>query len=294
MERRHFLNYALAAAATAGVAALTGCGLTGGAGASGGGSDKTISLIVTESAPYQEPTRIAKGLLEKAGWTVDVTYVTDIVQPNLAVAQGEYDANFFQHGAYLQQFNKDKNLDLVGLFYEYGSPGGIYSTRYGSLAELPDGAQIALPVDPANNGRALFLLRDAGLLSLTAGVDVIHASQKSITANPKEFRFVEVDQQSLKQTLPDVDAAFLFVRLAAESGLTEKNTLAFEEDAQQIPFRCVVAARPDFVGTAKAKALQKAYQSPEVDAWYAGYIGGILPRPWDEDPTADLKKWLTA
>ena len=293
MHRRSFLSYALTGVAAIGVTALSGCGLVGSAGAAGG-SDKTIKLIVTESAPYQEPTKIAKGLLEKDGWTVTVKYVTDIIQPNLAVAQQEYDANYFQHGAYLQQFNKDKGLDLVGLFYEYGSPGGIYSTKYSSLDQLPDSAKIALPVDPANNGRALFLLRDAGLLELETGVDIIHTSQKSITANPKKFEFVEVDQQSLKQTLPDVDAAFLFVRLAAESGLTAKNQLAFEEDADQIPFRCVVAARPDLVGTEKAKALQAAYQSPEVRAWFDTYINGILPLPWDEDPTTELKNWLNA
>lgn len=293
MKRRSFLTYALTGVAAVGVTALTGCGLTGGAAASGAGS-KTIKLIVTESAPYQEPTKIAQKLLEKDGWTVTVKYVTDIIQPNLAVAQQEYDANFFQHGAYLQQFNADKGLDLVGLFYEYGSPGGIYSTKYSSLEDLPRGAEIALPVDPANNGRALFLLRDAGLLELKAGVDVIHASQKSITANPRDLTFVEVDQQSLKTTLPDVDAAFLFVRLAAEAKLGPENQLAFEEDADQIPFRCVVAARPDLVGTEKALALQSAYQSPEVRAWYADYIGGVLPLPWTEDPTADLEKWLTA
>lgn len=293
MERRNFLTYALTGVAAVGVTALTGCGLTGAAGATNA-ADKSIKLIVTESAPYQEPTKIAKRLLEKAGWTVDVKYVTDIIQPNLAVAQKEYDANFFQHGAYLQQFDKDNGLDLVGLFYEYGSPGGIYSTKHSSLAQLPEGAKIALPVDTANNGRALFLLRDAGLLGLTHGVDVIHTSQKSITANPKKFQFVEVDQQSLKETLPDVDAAFLFLRLAAEAGLTDKDRLAFEQDADQIPFRCVVAARPDLVGTAKAKALRKAYQSPEVRTWYEGYIGGILPLPWTADPTEDLKKWRKA
>lgn len=292
MERRNFLKYALTGAAALGTTVLTGCGLTGGAAA--GGNDKSIKLIVTESAPYQEPTKIAKGLLEKDGWKVDVRYVTDIVQPNLAVAQKEYDANFFQHGAYLQQFNKDKGLDLVGLFYEYGSPGGIYSKKYSSLDQLPVGAKIALPVDTANNGRALFLLRDAGLLKLQDGVDVIHTSQKTITDNPKKFQFVEVDQQSLKQTLPDVDAGFLFVRLAVESNLTDQNKLAFEKEADQIPFRCLVAARPELVGTDKAKALQKAYQSPEVKQWFAGYYNGILPLPWTEDPTADLKKWLKA
>jgi D-methionine transport system substrate-binding protein len=287
MERRNFLKYALAGAGAVSAAALTGCGLSG-AGAAGGG-DKTIKIIVTESAPYQEPTKIAQKLLEAKGWKLEPTYVTDIIQPNLAVANGEFDANFFQHNAYLKQFNADKGLDNVGLFYVYSAPGGIWSDKYKSLDELPDGAKIGIPVDTANNGRALFMLRDAGLLELSEA-PVIHTSQENITANPKNLNFVEVDQQSLAKTLPDVDAGFLIARMAADAGHTKQDALAFEPDADQVPFRIVVAGRKDFVGTEKAKALQEAYQSTEVKAWFEGYQNGILPTPWDQDPAADLAK----
>jgi D-methionine transport system substrate-binding protein len=246
-------------------------------------------MIVTESAPYQEPTKIAQKLLAAQGWKLEPTYVTDIVQPNLAVANGEYDVNFFQHNAYLDQFNKDKGLDIVGLFYVYSGPGGIWSNKYKSLKELPDGAKIGIPVDTANNGRALFLLRSAGLLELSKA-PVVHTSQENITANPKNLKFVEVDQQSLVQTLPDVDAGFLIARMAADAGHSRKDALAFESETDQLPFRIVVAGRPDFAGTAKAKALKQAYQSPEVKAWFKNYQGGILPTPWDADPAADMKK----
>ncbi|MEE1621754.1 MetQ/NlpA family ABC transporter substrate-binding protein [Zafaria sp. Z1313] len=287
MNRRTFLNGALGLGTIAGLGALTGCGLTG----AGAADEKTIKLIVTESAPYQEPTKIAQKILEEQGWTVQATYVTDIVQPNIAVANGEFDANYFQHGAYLQQFNKDNNLDLEPAFYEYGSPGGIYSARHGSLEELPEGAKIALPVDPANNGRALALLDKAGLLKVTADKSVIHLSQKDILENPRKFSFVEVDQQSLSKTLPDVDAGFLFVRLGAELGLTPDDALAFEEDADALPYICLVAAKPGFVETEKGKALKDAYQSEEVRAWFEEYLGGVLPTPWDRDPVADLAEW---
>ncbi|MCC9194976.1 MetQ/NlpA family ABC transporter substrate-binding protein [Arthrobacter sp. zg-Y916] len=291
MERRNFLKLALAGAGAASLTAATGCGLTGGAAASG---DKTIKIIATESAPYQEPTKIAAELLKAKGWTLEATYVTDIIQPNLAVSNGEFDANYFQHGAYLQQFNVDQLLEVQPLFYVYGSPAGIWSKRYSSLQDLPDGARIALPVDPANNGRGLVLLRDAGLLELKEGVGVIHTSQETITANPKNFEFVEVDQQSLSKTLPDVDAGVLFVRLAAEIGLSPDDALAFEKEADQIPFRCVVAGTAEFAETEKAKALQEAYQSPEVREWFAGYMHGVLPTPWDADPLEDLSSWWEA
>ena len=289
MQRRNFLKYALAGAGAVSVSALTGCGLTN-AGASGGNSSgKTIKFIVTESAPFQDPTKIAQKLLAAKGWTLEPTYVTDIIQPNLAVANGEFDANFFQHNAYLKQFNQDKGLDNVGLFYVYSAPGGIWSDKHKSLAELPEGAKIAIPVDPANNGRALFMLRDAGLLELSDAT-VIHTSQKNITANPKKLQFVEVDQQSLAKTLPDVDAGFMVARMAADSGHSKADALSFEKEADQVPFRIVVAGKKDFVGSEKAAALKEAYQSPEVKAWFAGYQNGILPTPWDQDPAADISK----
>lgn len=288
MERRSFLAGALGLGALAGLGTLTGCGLTGSAGASG---DKTIKLIVTESAPYQEPTKIAQKILEGQGWTVDAKYVTDIVQPNIAVANGEFDANYFQHGAYLEQFIADNNLDLDPAFYMYGSPGGIYSTKHKSVGDLPQGAKIALPVDPANNGRALALLAKHGELKITEGKSVIHVSQKDILENPKNFTFVEVDQQSLSKTLPDVDAGFLFVRLGAELDMTPEDALLFEEDADALPYICLVAAKPGFAETEKGKALRAAYQSEEVKAWFASYLGGVLPTPWDRDPIADAAKW---
>lgn len=289
MHRRNFLKFALAGAGAASATALTGCGLVNPGGANAASGGKTIKIIVTESAPYQEPTKIARKLLEAKGWTLEPTYVTDIIQPNLAVANGEFDANFFQHNAYLKQFNQDKGLSNVGLFYVYSAPGGIWSDKYKSLSELPDGAKIGIPVDPANNGRALFMLRDAGLLELSDAT-VIHTSQKNITANPKKLQFVEVDQQSLAKTLPDVDAGFLIARMAADAKHTRADALAFEPDANQVPFRIVVAGRPEFAGTEKAAALKEAYQSPEVKAWFAGYQNGILPTPWDQDPAADAAK----
>ncbi|GAB3753619.1 MetQ/NlpA family ABC transporter substrate-binding protein [Zhihengliuella somnathii] len=286
-SRRNFLRGALGLGTLASLGAATGCGLTGGAAA----GDKTIKIIVTESAPYQEPVKIAQGLLEEQGWELKPTYVTDIVQPNIAVANGEFDANFFQHGAYLEQFSQDNNLDLEASFYVYSSPAGLWSNNYESVEELPDGARVALPVDPSNNGRGLKLLAQAGVIEIDESKSVIRLSQQDITANPKNLEFVEVDQQSLATTFEDVDAGFMFVRLAAEIGLTPDTALAFEETEDALPFICLVAGQPGFAETEKGRALQAALQSPEVEAWFDDYIGGVLDTPWDRDVEADFAEW---
>lgn len=289
MQRRKFLTAAVSLAAAL---SLTACGLAGGAaGSTNTADDKTIKLIVTESAPTQEPTKIAQRILEAQGWKVEAKYVTDIVQPNFAVANGEFDANYFQHAAYLEQFTTDKDLDVETAFYMYGSPAGVYSSKYKDITDLPEGAKIAIPVDPSNNGRALALLESVGLLKLAGDKSLIHLSQQDILENPKNLSFVEVDQQSLSKTLPDVDAGFLFARLGAEIGLKPSDALLFEKEEDALPFINLVAAKPGFADTEKGKALEAAYHSDEVKEWFKNYLDGALPTPWDRDPAADLLAW---
>ncbi|QYN39380.1 hypothetical protein K1T35_20560 [Pseudonocardia sp. DSM 110487] len=270
--------------------AAAGCGLAGGS-----GDDRTITVIATDTPPYHGPLDLAAKKLEAEGWKLDVTYVIDIVQPNHVVSAGEIDFNFFQHGAYLQTFNRDNGTNVVPLFYVVGSPAGVYSTRHESLDQLPDGARIALPVDPANNGRALHLLAEAGQLQLRPGVQVVSTSQQDITANPRNFQFVEVDQQTLTQTLPDVDAGFLFSRQAIEMKLDPVgDALLREQDTDAIPYRIVVAGRPDEVGSEKARALQAALQSPEVADFFTNFYGDWAPLPWGEDPQQQVGQWWQA
>lgn len=271
--------------------ALSACGGSSNASSSG---DRTITIVATESAPFQEPVLLAQEILAEQGWELKATFVTDIVQPNIEVSQGKYDVNFFQHVAYLEQFNEDKGLDNIPLFYEYTSPAGLWSANYSSLQDLPEGATIALPVDTANNGRGLKLLEQAGLLTLTEGKPVIHLSQRDILENPRNLQFVEVDQQSLSQTYEDVDAGFLFVRLAAEIGLNPADAVAFERTEDALPYICVVVSRPDFAGTEKARALQDAFHSERVREWFANYIDGALDTPWDRDIEADIASWKNA
>ncbi|MFC3689677.1 MetQ/NlpA family ABC transporter substrate-binding protein [Aquipuribacter hungaricus] len=288
-----------------GALVVAGCGAGGEAssaepaasGSAGGGApagDREITVVATDTPAYSGPLEIAAETLEADGWTVDITYVTDIVQPNNAVSTGEFDFNFFQHGAYLQTFNRDNGTDVVPLFYAVGSPAGVYSVTHDSIEDLPDGARIALPVDPANNGRALHLLAGAGLLELAEGAQVVSTSQEDITDNPRGFEFVEVDQQTLTQTLPDVDAGFLFIRQAIEMELDpNEDALLFEDDLDAIPYRIVFGGAPDAVGSEKTEALREAFQSDEVRAFYTDFYGDWAPLPWDEDPQEQVADWWT-
>ncbi len=258
--------------------ALAGCGLTQSATSAQESQDRTIRMIVTESAPYQEPTEIAKEVLAEDGWELETTYVTDIIQPNQVVSQGEYDANYFQNAAYLRQFNKDNGTDVAPAFSVYYAPAGLFSLKYDSLDELPDGAQISLPVDTANNGRGIKMLADAGLLEIDESVDVNELSQGDIIDNPHDFDFIEVDQQSTAQTLPDVDAGFSFVRMVVEADYDlDEITLELEPELDNtLPYSIVVGVQPGTEDSEKTQALQQAYHSQEVQDWFADYLEGSV------------------
>ena len=281
LSRRTLLAYLAAAGAAAPV--LAGCGFRS---ASGADTDnRTIRLISSQVKVYEEPVTIAGKLLAGKGWSLQPTFVNDINQPNIAVANGEADANCFQHMAYLAQFNRDKGLDLVPLFYIRNSPAVLYSQRHAALADLPDGATISIPVDPANNGRALFMLRAHGLLELSDGVTVVTASQQDITANPRNLKFVEVDQLSLSQTLADVDAGFMFQSTAIDAGIQDKAAVVAEEQEEDaVPYRSIFAGTREFAAGEGARELRAAVQSPEVREFFAGYQDGFFQLPWDEDP----------
>lgn len=250
----------------------TGCGLAG-------DDEQTINIMVTESAPFQQPAEIAAELLEEQGYELDITYVTDINQPNQVVHSGEYGANYFQHLAYLHNFNQSNDTEVQPLFSVYYAPSGLFSLKYDDLDDLPDGAEINLPVDPSNNGRALQLLADAELIEIDQDVPVIELTQNHITENPRNFQFVETDQQSGAMVLPDVDLGFAFVRLVAEAGYEVDDTILYLEDGRdqvRTPFTCVVAVGPEGVTDEQAQALQDAFQSPEVEQWFAEYEGGVI------------------
>jgi D-methionine transport system substrate-binding protein len=257
-------------------AALSLLGCNGGP-AGSVSQDKIIKLIMSDIGFNSDVVPILKAEVARQGYVLDWVVVNDIIQPNKLVDDGAADANNFQHEPYFDQFVKDHGLrNVTRGFYTLIAPAGLFSKKYKSFEEVPDGATIGIPVDPANNGRALFMLRDKGLLQLRAGVEVTHASQKDIIANPHGFKFKEVDQLMQQRTIEDVDVGFLFINYAIIVGLDPlKDALAIE-DMDQIPYRGIVAVRKELVDAPKIKALRKAYASEAYKAFYREKYRGAV------------------
>ncbi|BFH16246.1 hypothetical protein J6TS7_45740 [Paenibacillus dendritiformis] len=133
------------------------------------------------AGPYSDMlTKAIKPLLEKKGYTIEIVEFGDYVQPNLALSNGDLDANLFQHKIYMDNFAKENKLELTDLIAVPTAPMGIYSSKYKSLDEIADGSTVALANDPTNLPRSLGLLQDAGLLTMKDDIDPLCVSEKDV------------------------------------------------------------------------------------------------------------------
>ena len=236
---------------------------------------KTLK-IGTTSYPGAEIMNLIKDDLKAKGIELEIVEMNDYVTPNLALADGDIDVNSFQHLPYLEQFNKDKGLDLVSAGATYICPLGLYSKKCKSLEELPEKAVIAIPNDPTNSGRALLLFHKAGLIELKDPTD-LRATTFDIVKNPKNFKFKELEAAQLPRILPDVDAAVINGGYAVNAGFfpTEDSIVLEDKDS---PYINIFAVRAGDENREDIKALVEAFQTDKVrDYILKTFKGGFIP-----------------
>jgi D-methionine transport system substrate-binding protein len=238
------------------------------------GADKKIIRIGASPTPHTEILQVVKPLLEKDGYKLEIKEFEDYVIPNTALADGELDANFFQHVPYLKKMNEEKKLNLDYTVKVHIEPMGVYSSKIKDLKELKDGAVIAIPNDATNGARALRVLETAGLIKLKAGELV---SKLDITENAKNFKIQELDAPQLPRVLTDVDAAVINTNYAIQANLNpSKDALAIE--SKDSPYANIIAVKAADKNAPWAQALSKALTSPEVKKFIEEkYKGNIVP-----------------
>ena len=240
--------------------------------------EKTIKVGATP-APHAAILEVAKEILAKEGYTLEIVEFDDYVLPNTALSEGELDANYFQHITYMNNFNEEYGIKMVsaaGIHYE---PFGIYAGKCASLAELPDGAKIGVPNDATNEARALLLLEQEGLIKLKDGVG-LSATKDSIVENPHNFEIVETKAELLTATLADVDIAVINGNYAIDAGLKVSEALAVEaaDGAAAEAYVNVIAVMEGHENDAKIQALIKALKTAEVKAYIEStYEGAVVP-----------------
>jgi D-methionine transport system substrate-binding protein len=164
-------------------------------------SAQAESLSVAATAvPHAEILEFVKPALAKDGVELNIKVFTDYVQPNVQVAEKRLDANFFQHQPYLDEFNKSRGTELVSVAGVHVEPFGAYSSQHKSLADLPQGANVVIPNDATNGGRALLLLQKAGVITLKPEAGIL-ATPKDIVENPKAIKVRELEAATLPRVL---------------------------------------------------------------------------------------------
>lgn len=228
-------------------------------------SSSTVLKVGATPEPHAEMLKLVVDDLAKQGITLQVIEFTDYVTPNTALEEGEIDANFFQHVPYMDSFNAEHKYHLVNAGGIHVEPLAVYSKKISSLSELKEGATVAIPNDPTNEGRALLLLQAAGLITLNDSSN-LEATPKDIASNPKKLKFSELEAATIPRVLSDVDAAVINGNYAIPAGLTATKDGLFVEGSES-PYVNIITVKDGRQTDASILALVQALQSDEIKAW---------------------------
>jgi D-methionine transport system substrate-binding protein len=235
----------------------------------------TLTVAAT-AVPHAQILEFVKPALAKQGVDLEVKVFTDYVQPNVQVAEKRLDANFFQHQPYLDEFNKSRSSHLVSVVGVHVEPFGAYSSKLKNISELPVGANVVIPNDATNGGRALLLLHKAGVITLKDAGNIL-STPKDIVANPKNIKLRELEAATLPRVLTQVDLALINTNYALEAKLNPTQDALLIE-GNDSPYVNILVARADNKDSAAIQKLAKALHSAEVKAFILEkYQGAVVP-----------------
>ncbi|MCI5872052.1 MAG: MetQ/NlpA family ABC transporter substrate-binding protein [Clostridiales bacterium] len=241
---------------------------------------KGTITVAASATPHAEILEQAKEILAEQGWDLQVTVFDDYVLPNEVVESGEFDANYFQHIPYLEDFNATKGTHLVnagGIHYE---PFGIYPGTKSDLSELAEGDVIAVPNDTTNEARALLLLQDNGIITLKDGVGLT-ATVNDIVENPYGVEIQELEAAQVARVIPEVAFVVLNGNYALEAGYSVANdSIAYEESDSEAAktYVNVIAVKEGNEENEGVKALVEVLKSDAIKQYINDtYDGAVIP-----------------
>lgn len=248
--------------------ALIGCGTKN--------EDEITLKVGATPVPHSELLNLVKPVLAEQGITLEIVEFTDYVTPNLALGEGDIDANFFQHIPYMDSFGAEHNLDLVSAGAIHIEPLGLYSKSFDSVDAIPAGAVIAIPNDSTNEGRALLLLQAHNLIKLKENAG-LEATEADVIENPLGLVLKPIDAAQLPRSLDDVDGAVINTNYALEAGLNPTEDAIILEGADS-PYVNIITVLSDHLTDDAIVKLVEALQSEAVkDYILEQYEGAVVP-----------------
>ena len=241
--------------------------------------DKTITIAASPT-PHAEILAVAKEVLAKDGWTLEITEYADYVVPNNVVEDGEIDANYFQHVPYLNTFNAENGTHLASVAMVHYEPFGIYAGTKSAVADLAAGDKIAIPNDGSNRARALLLLEQEGVITLKDGVGM-EATVLDIAENALGLDIVEMEAAQIAGVRDSVALAVINGNYALLAGLNAGTDALAVEDAESISattYANILVVKEGNENAEKTQALIKAVLSEEVKTFInETYSGAVVP-----------------
>ncbi|MFY0782981.1 MetQ/NlpA family ABC transporter substrate-binding protein [Peribacillus simplex] len=237
-----------------------------------GGSDDVKTVKVGVSSGDTRTWEYIVDLAKDKGLNIELVTFNDYIQPNLALSEGEIDANSFQTVAYFDEFVQDQNLKLEAIGSTVIAPMGLYSKKHKDLKDLPDGATIAVPNEATNFGRGLLLLQEAGLITLKEEFNG-SGSLEIIKENPKKLKIKPVAAGNTPRLLDDADASAINNNFAVEADLTLKDAL-FHESKTAKPYINIIAVKKGNADRPELQKLVELYQSKEVEEFIEKTFNG--------------------
>lgn len=241
--------------------------------------DLTPIKVAASATPHAEILEQAKPLLAEQGYDLQVTVFNDYVQPNEVVDSGDFDANYFQHVPYMEQFNKEKGTKLVDAGDIHYEPFGIYPGTKKSLDEIADGDEIAVPNDTTNEARALLLLQDNGLIKLKDGAGLT-ATVNDIAENPHNIKIVELEAAQVARVTGETAFVVLNGNYALQAGYSvKKDALAYEASDSEAAktYVNIIAVKEGNEDSDAIKALVKVLKSDDIKKFIdEKYDGAVI------------------
>lgn len=263
----------------AGAAAVLAVGLTACGGKENKADDKTITVAASPT-PHAEILEAAKDLLKEKGYTLEIKEFDDYPQQNVVVDEGEFDANYFQHQPYLDNFNEEKGSDLVSAAKIHYEPLGIYPGASEDLENIKDGAKIAVPNDATNEARALLLLEENGIITLKEDAG-LNATKKDVEENPHNIEIVELDAAQIARVVEELDFVVLNGNYALDAGFNVQTDAIAKEEADSEAaqtYANIIAVKKENKDSEKIKALVEVFQSEEIGTFITDtYEGAVVP-----------------
>ena len=263
----------------AGAAAVLAVGLTACGGKENKADDKTITVAASPT-PHAEILEAAKDLLKEKGYTLEIKEFDDYPQQSVVVDEGEFDANYFQHQPYLDNFNEEKGSDLVSAAKIHYEPLGIYPGASEDLENIKDGAKIAVPNDATNEARALLLLEENGIITLKEDAG-LNATKKDVEENPHNIEIVELDAAQIARVVEELDFVVLNGNYALDAGFNVQTDAIAKEEADSEAaqtYANIIAVKKENKDSEKIKALVEVLQSEEIGKFITDtYEGAVVP-----------------